>query len=245
VPSGSIGDHLRTPPVARAITSPWTWALAAGGAVVGFLAGGPLGAVALGALAGAARVGVAGLKRPARPRIDPFTLGEPWKRLVQDALQAQNRFADIVRAARAGPTRERLDDIGGRIAEGVEDAWAIGQAGGLLTDARRRIDVTQLQRRIAEARGDDGDGGETAAALQAQLDSASRLDATIADARDRLRLTTARLDEAVVRAAEVAARAGDPAGLEALGSDVELLVQDLEALRQGLDEVDRPSPGTA
>ena len=148
-------------------------------------------------------------------------------------------------AARAGPTRERLDDIGGRIAEGVEDAWAIGQAGGLLTDARRRIDVAQLQRRIAEARGDDGDGGETAAALQAQLDSAARLDATIADARDRLRLTTARLDEAVVRAAEVAARAGDPAGLEALGSDVELLVQDLEALRQGLDEVDRPSPGTA
>jgi len=241
VPSGSIGDHLRTPPVARAITSPWTWALAAGGAVVGFLAGGPLGAVALGALAGAARVGVAGLKRPARPRIDPFTLGEPWKRLVQDALQAQNRFADIVRAARAGPTRERLDDIGGRIAEGVEDAWAIGQAGGLLTDARRRIDVGQLQRRIGEAEA----GGETAAALQAQLDSAARLDATIADTRDRLRLTTARLDEAVVRAAEVAARAGDPAGLESLGSDVELLVQDLEALRQGLDEVDRPSPGTA
>ena len=241
MPSGSIGDHLRTPPVARAITSPWTWALAAGGAVVGFLAGGPLGAVALGALAGAARVGVAGLRRPARPRIDPFTLGEPWKRLVQDAVQAQNRFADIVRAARSGPTRERLDDIGGRIAEGVEDAWAIGQAGGLLTDARRRIDVTQLQRRIAEAEA----GGETAAALQAQLDSAARLDATIADTRDRLRLTTARLDEAVVRAAEVAARAGDPAGLEALGSDVELLVQDLEALRQGLDEVDRPSPGTA
>jgi hypothetical protein len=241
VPSGSIGDHLRTPPVARAITSPWTWALAAGGAVVGFLAGGILGAVALGALAGAARVGVAGLRRPARPRIDPFTLGEPWKRLVQDAVQAQNRFTDIVRAARSGPTRERLDDIGGRIAEGVEDAWAIGQAGGLLTDARRRIDVGQLQRRIAEAEA----GGETAAALQAQLDSAARLDATIADTRDRLHLTTARLDEAVVRAAEVAARAGDPAGLEALGSDVELLVQDLEALRQGLDEVDRPSPGTA
>jgi len=241
VPSGSIGDHLRTPPVARAITSPWTWALAAGGAVVGFLAGGPLGAVALGALAGAARVGIAGLQRPARPRIDPFTLGEPWKRLVQDAVQAQNRFTDIVRAARAGPTHDRLDDIGGRIAEGVEDAWAIGQAGGLLTDARRRIDVTQLQRRIAEAEA----GGETAAALQAQLDSAARLDATIADTRDRLRLTTARLDEAVVRAAEVAARAGDPAGLESLGSDVELLVQDLEALRQGLDEVDRPSPGTA
>ena len=241
MPSGSIGDHLRTPPIARALTSPWTWVLAAAGGAAGFLLGGPLGAVALGALAAGGRIGVAGLKRPARPRIDPFALGEPWKRLVQDAVQAQNRFADVVRAARSGPTRERLDDIGDRIAEGVEDAWAIGQAGGLLTDARRRIDVARLQRRIAETEA----GGETAAALQAQLDSAARLDATIADTRDRLQLTTARLDEAVVRAAEVAARAGDPAGLEALDSDVELLVEDLEALRQGLDEVDRPSPGTA
>ena len=236
-----MGDRLRTPPVARAITSPWTWVLVAVGAVAGFAAGGILGAVALGAVAGAARIGVAGLKRPARPRIDPFALGEPWKRLVQDALQAQNRFGDVVRTTRTGPTRERLDDIGSRIAEGVEDAWAIGQAGGLLTDARRRIDVAQLQRRIGEA----GAGSETAAALQAQLDSAARLDATIADTRERLGLTTARLDEAVVRAAEVAARAGDPTGLDQLGSDVEVLVQDLEALRQGLDEVDRPSTGTA
>ena len=49
----------------------------------------------------------------------------------------------------------------------------------------------------------------------------------------------------LARGGRVAARAGDPAGLDALGSDVELLVQDLEALRQGLDEVDRPSTGTA
>jgi hypothetical protein len=236
-----MGDRMRTPPIARALTSPWTWALVVAGGAVGFVAGGPAGAVALGALAGAARVGVAGLKRPARPRIDPFALGEPWKRLVQDAVQAQNRFGDIVRAARAGPTRDRLDDIGCRIAEGVEDAWAIGQAGGLLSDARRRIDVEQVRRRLAEA----GEGSDTAAALQAQLDSAARLDATIADTRDRLRLTTARLDEAVVRAAEVAARAGDPTGLDQLGTDVELLVDDLEALRRGLDEVDRPSTGTA
>lgn len=241
MPSGSIGDHLRTPPVARALASPWTWLLVAGGGVAGFLLGGPLGAVALGALAGGARVGVAGMRRPARPRIDPFALGEPWKRLVQDAVQAQNRFGDIVRTTRAGPTRERLDDIGARIAEGVEDAWAIGQAGALLSDARRRIDVDQVRRRMDEATA----GGETAAALQAQLDSAARLDATIADTRDRLRLTTARLDEAVVRAAEVAARAGDPTGLDQLGTDVELLVDDLEALRRGLDEVDRPSTGTA
>ena len=117
----------------------------------------------------------------------------------------------------------------------------LGQAGGLLSDARRRIDVDQVRRRLGEA----GEGSETAAALKAQLDSAARLDATIADTRDRLRLTTARLDEAVVRAAEVAARAGDPTGLDQLGTDVELLVDDIEALRRGLDEVDRPSTGTA
>lgn len=236
-----MGDRLRTPPVARALASPWTWALVASGAVVGFLAGGPLGAAALGALAGAGRLGVAGLRRPARPRIDPFALSEPWKRLVQDAVQAQNRFADVVRSARAGPTRERLADIGGRIADGVEEAWAIGRSGNLLTDARRRIDVAQLRRRLQDA----PEGSETAAALEAQLASAARLDETIAGTRERLALTTARLDEAVVRAAEVAARAGDTSGLDQLGSDVELLVHDLEALRQGLDEVGRPSPGTA
>lgn len=234
-----MGDRLRTPPVARALTAPLTWGLAGGGAVVGFLLGGAPAAVVFALVAGGARVAAAALRRPARVRIDPFALGEPWKRLVQDAVQAQSRFADVVRRARPGPTRERLDDIGARIAEGVEDAWAIGQSGDLLTDARRRIDVAQVQRRL------DGAGEEAGAALQAQLDSAARLDTTIAEAETRLRTTTARLDEAVVRAAEVAATSGDTSSLDRLGDDVEVLVHDLEALRQGLEEVDRPSTGTA
>jgi hypothetical protein len=85
----------------------------------------------------------------------------------------------------------------------------------------------------------------TIKALQAQLDSAARMDATITDARDRLRLLDARMDESVARAVELSVRAGGVDDLGGLGDDVEGIVGDMEALRQGLEEADKPTPGMA
>jgi hypothetical protein len=241
----SLRDRFFTPPVARAMTSPLGIVLAGAGAALGIVAfGNPIGAVALAAVAWGGRV-VAAIPRDPRPdRIDPFTLGEPWRRDVQDALQAQARFREAVHETRQGPLRERMTEIAGRIDEGVDEAWRVARQGQALVTARKRIDATGAQRELTEIAGQPGEASEqTAASLRAQLASAERLDATIEDARARLRLTNARLDEAVARAAELSAAAEDVSQLQGLGDDVDALVNDLEALRLGLEEVQRP--GTA
>jgi hypothetical protein len=246
----SFRDRFFTPPVARAMTSPLGIVLAGAGAAVGLLIGSVPAAIALGVAAWGGRVAAAIPRDPRPDRIDPFTLGDPWKRMVQDAVQAQNRFVEAINEASRGPLRERMEEIGQRIAVGVDEAWRVGRTGQAMTEARRRIDTAEAERDLAEveARGPVAPGSAaelTVRSLQAQLASAQRLDQTIADARDRLRLTNARLDEAVARAAELSVRAGDVHDLQGLGDDVDALVQDLEALRLGLEEVDRPSTGTS
>jgi len=249
----SFRDRFFTPPVARAMTSPLGILLAGVGAAVGIVVGGgPLGAVLLGAVAWGGRVAAAVPRNPSATRIDPFTLNEPWRRAVQDALQAQTRFREVVGEARSGPMKDRLLEIESRIDDGVDEAWRVARSGQVLVEARRRIDTADAQRELAEvesraaepwAKGSSLD--KTAASLRAQIASAERLDSTIAEARDHLRLTNARLDEAAARAAELSVAAQDVGELQGLGDDVDALVTDLEALRLGLEEVQRPSTGTA
>jgi len=250
----SFRDRFFTPPVAKAITSPLGILLAGAGAAVGIALGGGLpAAIGLGAAAWAGRVAVAIPRDRPPERIDPFTLGEPWKLMVRDALQAQNRFRAAIGDTPKGPLRERMESIGERIATGVEEAWRVGRQGQSLMAARRRINTDQARRDLAEIEsslaGAGADSGghveKTIESLQAQLASAERLDATITDARDRLRLTNARLDEAVAHAAELSVQAGDIGDLAGLGHDVDALVTDLEALRLGLEEVNRPATGSS
>jgi chromosome segregation ATPase len=176
--------------------------------------------------------------------VDPFTLGEPWRRAVQDALQAQNRFAEAVSEARKGPLRDRMAEIGSRIDHGVDEAWRVARQGQSLVEARKRIDLVEAQQELREVEGrDDPASQKTAESLRAQMASADRLSSTIEEARARLRLTNARLDEAVARATELSVAADDVSQLEGLGDDVDALVTDLEALRLGLEEVQRPATG--
>lgn len=202
---------------------------------VGVILGGMVG-VGAGALVERRR-----RREPGPPRIDPFTLREPWRRAVQDALKARSRFHEAVGRASGGPVRERLHAIGERLTESVEACWRIARHGQAMADARRRIDVRELESEAASLREADDDGehrGPTAAALESQLDTARRLDASVADTRSRLRLLNARLDETVARSVELAAR-GDRAALDPVVADVDDLADELEALRLALDETDR------
>ena len=241
----SFRDRFFTPPVARAMTSPLGIVLAGVGAAAGILTGGGIfAAIGLGVAAWAGRIAAAVPRDPRPDRIDPFTLGEPWRRAVQDALQAQARFEEAVSETRKGPLRERMEEIAGRIDTGVDEAWRVARQGQALVEARRRIDTKDAVRELAEVEGRQGAAYErTAESLRAQLASAQRLEATIDDARARLRLTNARLDEAVARAAELSVAAHDVEQLQGLGDDVDALVTDLEALRLGLEEVQRPATG--
>ena len=80
-------------------------------------------------------------------------------------------------------------------------------------------------------------------ALQAQVQSAQRLSKVAEDARSRLELLNARLDEAVARAVELALSAEDATALSGLGGDVDDLVGEMESLRGALDEAGQASRG--
>src|SRR5918998_325948 len=155
----SFRDRLLTQRGARAITSP-VGILAGVVMAVAAVLGLPVWAAVLLGLAVWALNGWRLLPRAPRPeRIDPFTVQEPWRRFVQDALQARNRFADAVTRVQPGPLRDRLDEIGQRMQTGVDECWQVARRGEALTRARRGIDLADVDRRLAQAEGTGDTGG--------------------------------------------------------------------------------------
>lgn len=238
----TLRDRILTRKVGEALVSPSAITLAGAGAAAAILVGlGPIGAVVGAVLAWAGRVAVAVPRAPRSGRMDPFTLDEPWRRMVQGALAAHTQFQDAVRRTPVGPLRERLGEIGGRISEGVDDAWRVAQAGNALSDARARIDLGALQRDLDELSTEDRTDptiAQTAEALQSQIATGQRMDRAIADARNRLRLLTERMDEAVTRSIELSAGVSSEGQLDAVGNDVTSIATELEALRQAVVAVE-------
>jgi hypothetical protein len=248
-----LPERFKTRRTGEAIMAPSAIVAAGIGASAAILAGAPaLAIVGLGALAYAAvvgwklprgrgrRGGAAPGKRD--PRIDPRALHEPWSRFVQEALQAQRHYADVVRSVDEGPIRDRLAEIGARVDDAVHECWRIARRGDALVSGVQSLELDDVRRQLTAVQAEQQRSGhaaavdETAAALQAQLASGERLAKVATDARDRLQVLDARLDEAVARAVELSLQAGDVAQLSGLGDDVESLLGDLESLRQGLDE---------
>jgi hypothetical protein len=247
-------DRFFTPPVARAMMSPSGILLAGAGLSVGIVAGIPLLAAAgLGAVAWGVRVAAAVPRTPSTERIDPFTLNEPWRRYVQNALQAQARFNETVSGIHQGPLQDRLRQVGERIDVGVRESWRVARHGQAVADARRNIDVakvtTELQGISTNAQEPWAAGSSlarTAESLDAQLQSARRMDEVVGDTEARLRMTNAKLDEAVARAVELSVPGVGPESVGSLGTEVDSVVEEMEALRAALDESDAsPLPGTA
>lgn len=245
-PIDRLPEHLKSRRTGEAIMAPSAIVAAGAGASVAILVGAPIvGAVALAALAYGT---VVGFKLPRRPkgareeRIDPRALSEPWSRFVSEALQARRRFDEVVRTADTGPIRERLGEIGERVAAAVHECWRIAKRGNALVAGLRSLDLDDVKRQLDAVEQEQQRGGmsgsldQTAASLEAQLASGERLAKVATDTRDRLQLLDARLDEAVARAVELSLQAGDVTELSGLGDDVDSLLGDLESLRQGLDE---------
>ena len=248
----SLRDRFFTPPVARAVTSPLGILALGAGASIGVLTGGGVvGAALLGLLGWAGRVVAAIPRAPEAARIDPFTLSEPWRRYVTDALQARARFHEAVESAREGPLRDRLREIESRVDDGLDEVWRIARRGHALVDARRRVDPDSIRQEIAATQRNadqpwaPGSTMErTMEALRAQLATAERLERVIGDADGRLRLLNARLDEAAARTIELSVQAEEVADLGGLGADVDQMVDDMEALRQAIEETGGGTPVT-
>ncbi|MDZ4827099.1 MAG: hypothetical protein SGJ13_11650 [Actinomycetota bacterium] len=248
-----LPEHLKTGRTAEAVMAPS--AILAGG--VGASAAVLLGAGLLPvALVGAAAYGVmVALRLPRRKRplqgIDPMALSDPWRRYVHEALQAKRRFDNVVRGARTGPVHDRLAEIGTRIESAVKECWRVASHGDLLDAGLRSLDLDEVRTRREQMEGTRPESpgaadswDRTAEALEAQLSSGERLHTVASDARQRLEVLDARLDEAVARAVELSLSAGDVSELSGLGADVDQLVGDMEALRQGLEEVGRAAGGS-
>ncbi|HEX2038940.1 MAG TPA: hypothetical protein VHF47_04310 [Acidimicrobiales bacterium] len=225
--------RVRTPAVARAVASPSALLLAGAGASAAILAGAALPVVvAAGAGAWLARVLAAVPRRVAPDQPDPFSVGEPWRSFVQDAVQAQRRFRHTVNRMQPGPLRERLGEVGTRIDTAVRTCWRVAKRGDALDAALGQLDPASVRRELEACEEDD----PAVASLRAQLDTAKRIARVSQDAHDRLRILNARLDEAVARAVELSVQAEEVGDLGPLAGDVDALVGEMESLRVALEE---------
>lgn len=157
-------------------------------------------------------------RRRSRERIDPFGVGEPWRRFVQGALQAQARYHLTVSAVPPGPLRERLEGIGRRIDEGVKECWRVAQQGDALQDAVSALDL---------------------AGAPAHEATGERIAAMVGEAKDRLARLQAGLGQAVAGAVELSARSAPHGDAADLGHGVDSLVEEMASLRCALDEAGR------
>lgn len=251
-------DRFFTPRTAKAILSPWRIAL--GVAVIVLLA--LLGlhvvlAILIGLVVYAVTVFVGMPSKPTGVHIDAFAVSEPWRQHVQGAVKAKRRFDETLLAAPAGPSRDRLTEIGVRINRGVEECWHIASRGNEIDKAVKRMNLPSARSdlQLLQSRPTDASTAQTVASLQSQIDTGERLKARSADIAQRLRLLEVRLSELATRASEVAVGASDQ---EAYGHDVEDLIAQLEGMRLAIDETDRlaspprvdfgseppPAPGT-
>lgn len=234
----SFRDRFFTPKVARAIMSPLGIVLAGAGTALGIVIGLPVvAAVGIGAVAYAARVAAAIPRGPVSDRIDAYALSVPWRDFVQSAVNATHRFDRAVARTERGPLRDHLTALGARLADGAQECWRIARHGDELDEALGQIDVDGVRRERAEVQALDASTHQanTLQALDAQLASAERMQHVAEDARDRLRLLDARLDELVARAIELSV-SDDVDAVTSLGTDVDGLVSDMESLRQALEE---------
>jgi hypothetical protein len=245
----SFRDRFFTPRVAQAIMSPLGILLAGAGTAVGILVGLPVVAAAgVGVAAWGGRVLAAVPRQPSSARVAPSSLDEPWRSYGLQAEDAKQRFDRVVESVAAGPLRERLELMSGRLDDGVDESWRIARRGHEIGAAISKIDTVSAQAELADLRhrlaGADPSPAQaqTITALEAQLASAHRLTALAEQSRDRLRLLDARFDELLARTVEVSVGAGDT---EILGEDVDGLVSELESLRIAMDEAGRAGTATA
>jgi hypothetical protein len=190
------------------------------------------------------------MPRTPRSTIDPFAISEPWRHFVQGTQRARSSLRQAVNATKDGPLKARLTDIAGRLEQAVQESWAIAKRGDEIDAAVNRIDPVRLRSQLATLTktdpgatpGQPGDRSAAVSSIESQLASADRLKALSASTADRLRLTQARIDELVARAAEVSVGTSDTDTYE---HDVDNLVVELEGLRLAIAETNDTASGTA
>lgn len=179
--------------------------------------------------------------RPSPPLLP--VVGPRWRPSVAGADRARERFAAVVAPVPDGPLRERLDELGRHLDEGVAGCWAAATRADRLErvvadlDAERITAAHKEARRVAEAPGSSEVEVEAARLLAGQHARVQGLLNALEDADGRLRLLQLRLDDVVTRAATLALLPDGVAADAGVDADLERLVEELDALRAGLEAV--------
>src|SRR5687768_1480563 len=145
-----LPEHLKTRKTAEAVLAPSAILLAGAGTAAAVLGGLPLLAAAgIGALAYGIRVAF-GLPRKKRAeRIELASLPEPWRHFVREAIDAQHRYRRAVGTAAAGPLRDRLNEIGAGIEQGVNECYRIARRGAALEGGLSSVDAASAEKQLA------------------------------------------------------------------------------------------------
>jgi hypothetical protein len=249
--------------LARAAVSPSAVVVTAAGFLIGLAAQSLTLAIVLAVVGWLGRMVVAIARTRRRlplVKIDPIALSEPWREYVRQALAAGQRFAQAISGWPDGPLRDRLELLQPRLDRAVEEVWTVAQQGAALDGTVRgvrtsaaRPSVEQLSdelRRVQAERQQTSAPDRQAAlarseeAIAAQVRAARQSESARAEVLDRLRLLTARLDDAVTRLETLGLdRPAAEGSVEEVAGSVESLIDEIGALHQGLQEADAAAAG--
>ena len=191
--------------------------------------------------------------------MDPFALPDPWRGLVQQALDAGRRFHEASAAWPPGPLRERLLSLEPAVDEQVRGVWVAARQGATLTggfppgskrptlhDLSGELEAVQLERSALPSanrvRHDELDRAEEA--LAAQVNAARRAKSTADAVSNRLRTLVAQLNDAVTGVVSLTAAPGGAGDVEGAVRTLEGLSQEITALQAGLGEAAQLPSGT-
>lgn len=170
-----------------------------------------------------------------------------WRSAVRSAVAHRARFAELRDLLDAGPTRERVDGLAGRVDAGVLAVWDLVQRGVVAERVLRTIDpeaslreLKDARRQLAQAVERGGDTSELARhvdAVSARHRAAQRVWNEVDDLDERLAALDRRLAAVVANVAELAAGTMFTDDLDRVAADLDAAVESLAATRAALDEL--------
>jgi len=256
-----LPEPVRHPSVVRAAVSPTAVAVTAVGAGIGLgVEHSIVLAVVLGAGAWVGRMAVAVAARARRARaarpkpadVDPWSVPEPWRQLVRQAVAAQARFDEAVTDWAPGPTRDRLVSLKPRLYAEVEEVGSLAHRGATLTgwtpggttsaglpsakQLSQQLGQIEVERRTVGRQSPRRDASlaRTEEAIAAQLRALRNAEDAAGLVHDRLRTLVAQLDQAVTALLVIGIEPTGEAGADALAGSLDTILEQITALQQGL-----------
>ena len=245
----------------RAAASPGALVLAGAGAAIGVLVFHTWFVALILAFAGwSARVTAAALARrrqleAARPRpaaIDPWSVPEPWRPLLQQVANSQQRFDQVVADWPPGPMKDRLRYLQPQVWSDVGALAAMARRGAVMSGwtavppvGRPSVEsLSEELRRVAAERGARGsqansDLDRREEALASQLRALRHSEQSAAELLDRMRSAAAQLEQTVT---DLLALGGEAVGVNTVSGSLEQLSEEVSALRSALAETSGTPP---